>query len=207
MEDLLEQMFGRARGRSRGASGGTGFRGYGGGFEGFEEAGTARPTRHASLELDFRSAALGGERELRFEDGRSLKVRIPPGVRDGETIRLPAEDLMLTLSVRPHPVFRRDGDDLRVTVPITVGEAVRGASVPVPTLGTPVKVVIPPATQTGRTLRVRGKGIARRGQPAGDLYVEVEVRVPEHLDEAVLDAVEAAYGADVRGDLLRRSAA
>ena len=204
MEDLLGQMFSRARGRTRGVdpTGGVGF-----GFEGQDDGDTARSTRHASLEVDFRTASLGGDRELRFEDGRTLKVRIPPGVRDGETIRLPGEDLLLTLTIASHAVFRREGEDLHVTVPITVGEAVRGASVTVPTLDAAVKVVIPPSTQTGRRLRIRGKGVVRRGRAPGDLYVEVEVRVPEALDDAALQAVEQAYGGDVRLDLLRKAAA
>ena len=90
---------------------------------------------------------------------------------------------------------------------LAVAEAVRGASVQVPTLGAPVKMVIPPGTQTGRTLRVKGKGIERRGRPAGDLYVDVQVRVPEQLDEETLAAIEEAYDRDIRETLLRTAAA
>ena len=197
MEDLLGELFG----------GGRGF--------GAEEAFGARPSAvRADLSVDFRTAALGGEQLLRFSDGAQLKVRIPPGVRDGETIRLAGQapgggDLGLTLHVSEHPVFRREGEDLHIALPITVGEAIRGATISVPTLDGAVKLQIPPGTQSGQRLRLRGKGISRRGA-AGDLYAEVVIHVPTSaradLDEA-LSTIERSYGRDVREGVFRRAAA
>lgn len=171
------------------------------------------PDLHAELSTDFVTAARGGERTLHFADGRSMTVRIPPGVVDGETLRLrgqggqgsqgaPAGDLLITLQIDPHPLFTRDGLDLHLRVPISVGEAVRGASIAIPTLDGRVKVTVPPGSQTGRKLRIRGKGLERRNE-RGDLYAELSVEVPEHtpeLDEA-LDAIEAAYTTPVRAGL------
>lgn len=163
-----------------------------------------RPGRdvHAELHTDLRTAVLGGERELRFEDGRTITVRVPPGVDDGGTIRLRGQgmpgaggagDLLITLRVDEDPVFRREGMDLHIDVPITVGQALRGAKVPVPTLEGQVAVTVPAGTLTARTLRVRGKGVHRRGQPPGDLLVHVELHLPPGLEDSVIDAIEAAY--------------
>ncbi len=157
----------------------------------------------ADLTLDFRTAVLGGQTELRFADGRSLRVRIPPGVRDGETIRLrgqgtpgrrgaPAGDLLITIHVGPHPVFRREDDDLHMVLPVTVGEAIRGGRVRVPTLSGDVDLTLPPDTQTGRRLRLTSRGVQRRDRPPGDLYVEIRVHIPEGVDPAaVADALNA----------------
>ena len=137
---------------------------------------------------------------------REVKVRIPPGVGDGQRIRLrgrggpgrnggPAGDLYVTVRVKPHPVFGRRGNDLTVTVPITFPEAALGADVAVPTLGgDPVKVRIPAGTRSGRTFRVRGKGVAAR-RKTGDLLVTVEVAVPQKLSAEERRAVEALAAA------------
>lgn len=219
VEDLLGQLFG-AGGRAGGFGGG-GFGGAGFGGAGFGGGPQGAAVR-AELQVDFRTAAAGGTRELRFGDGRTLTVRIPPGIRDGETLRLagqapagqrgaPAGDLLLTVQVAPHPVFAREGEDLHVELPITVGEALRGATVEVPTLDGQVKLRVPPGTQTGQRLRVKGKGLQRRGQPAGDLYARVVVVLPDAVDPAALDAalsaLDRAYRGDVRDGLLRRAAA
>ncbi|HKA83868.1 MAG TPA: molecular chaperone DnaJ [Acidimicrobiales bacterium] len=147
---------------------------------------------------------------------REVKVRIPPGVGDGQRIRLrgrggpgrnggPAGDLYVTVRVAPHRVFGRRGNDLTVTVPITFPEAALGADVAVPTLdGDPVKVRIPAGTRSGRTFRVRGKGVAAR-RKTGDLLVTVEVAVPQKLSAEERRAVEAlaaaANGASPRAHL------
>jgi len=177
------------------------------------------PTR-ASLRLAFEDAARGGQRALSFADGRTIDVRIPPGVRDGETLRLQGQgasdprtgkraDLLVTLDVEDHPLFRRDGEDLHVTVPVTVGEALRGGSVPVPTLDGVIKLKIPAGTQTGRTLRARGKGVTRRGH-TGDLYAHIEVRLPDAIDpdalDEVIDALEQGYREHPRHGLYRHVA-
>jgi molecular chaperone DnaJ len=147
---------------------------------------------------------------------REVKVRIPAGVGDGQRIRLrgrggpgrnggPAGDLYVTVRVKPHPLFGRRGNDLTITVPITFAEAALGADVAVPTLdGGPVKVRIPAGTRSGRTFRVRGKGVAAR-RKTGDMLVTVEVAVPQKLNAEERRAVEAlaaaANGASPRAHL------
>ncbi len=210
VNDLLGQLFGGRAGRG----------GFGGGAGGMGSGFPVGDTR-AELTIDFRTAALGGERQLRFADGQALTVRIPPGIRDGETLRLAGQgassprtgargDLLLTVQVGEHPVFRRDGEDLLIDVPITVSEALRGASVEIPTLEGTVKLRVPPGTQTDRKLRLRGKGIERRGQRPGDLIARMVVVLPERartegLDQA-LRALDDAYDGPVR-DVLHRAAA
>jgi molecular chaperone DnaJ len=132
---------------------------------------------------------------------RTLTVRFPPGVSDGQRIRLagrgepgerggPAGDLYVTVKVRPDPLFGRSGDDLTVTVPITYPEAVFGTDLRVPTMDGVVTLRVPPGTPSGRTLRARGKGVVRRNGQAGDLLVTVEVAVPEKLSDSARAALE-----------------
>lgn len=133
---------------------------------------------------------------------REVKVRIPAGVADGQRIRVkgrgaagrgggPPGDLYVVVHVRPHPLFGRRGPDLTVKVPITFAEAALGASVRVPTLGDPVTVKVPPGTQSGKTVRVRGRGVERSKGAPGDLLVTFEVVVPTHLSDEERKAVEA----------------
>jgi molecular chaperone DnaJ len=132
---------------------------------------------------------------------RTINVRFPPGVADGQRIRLagrgepgerggPAGDLYVTVKVRPDAVFGRSGDDLTVTVPITFPEAVFGTDLRVPTMDGVVTLRVPPGTPSGRRLRARGKGVARRNGRVGDLLVTVEVTVPESLSEQARAALE-----------------
>ncbi len=132
---------------------------------------------------------------------RQVKVRIPPGVDDGQRIKVkgrgeaganggPAGDLFVVVSVAPHPVFGRHGKDLTITVPVTFPEAALGATITVPSLGKPVHLKVPPGTKTGKTLRVRGRGI-EHGGTSGDLLVTIDVVVPTTLSDAQRKAVEA----------------
>jgi len=132
---------------------------------------------------------------------RTLNVRIPPGVSDGQRIRLagrgepgdrggPAGDLLVLVRVRPDPLFGRKGDDLTLTVPITFVEAVRGVNLRVPTLDGAVTLRVPPGTPSGRTMRVRGRGVRRRDGQAGDLLVTVEVTVPPRLSPEAQRALD-----------------
>ncbi|GAC1697098.1 MAG: J domain-containing protein [Candidatus Limnocylindrales bacterium] len=171
------------------------------------------------VEVSLPEACNGAGRtlELRAEDGktRTLEVRIPAGVRDGQRIRLagqggpgqgggPNGDLYLKVSVRPHPFFTRDGDDLRAELPVALHEALLGAEVTVPTLKGRVSLRIPPETQNGRTIRLAGQGLPRAGGGSGDLFVTVKVVLPTKLTEREreLAAVFAERGDDVRSHLL-----
>ncbi|SDS84128.1 molecular chaperone DnaJ [Corynebacterium timonense] len=133
---------------------------------------------------------------------RSITVRIPAGVVDGQKVRLagqgeagpngtPAGDLFVSVHVRPDPVFTRSGDDLEVTVPVSFGELALGGTVTVPTLDSKVRVKVPAGTPNGRTLRVKGRGVPTRSGAAGDLLVTVEVAVPTTLDASATSALRA----------------
>jgi len=145
----------------------------------------------------------------RGQSSRTMQVRIPAGVNDGQRIRLrgkgasgerggPDGDLYVTVHVASHPVFGRRGDDLTVTVPVAFDEAALGATIKVPTLGgAPVTLKIPPGTPNGRTFRARGKGAPRKDGSRADLLVTVEVQVPPTLDDSQTNAVQALR--DARG--------
>ena len=170
-----------------------GFRGYGGPTRGADV--TARTT------IDFTTAAKGETITLQSEDGKPFKVKIPAGVADGQRIRLPGRgrpspdggengDIVVQVAVRPHPVFTRDGLNLRVVVPVTFTEAALGATIEVPTLGgDPVRLRVAPGTPSGRVLRVKGRGIQTQ-KGTGDLLAEVQVAVPSHLEPAAREALE-----------------
>jgi molecular chaperone DnaJ len=133
---------------------------------------------------------------------RTINVRIPPGVEDGQRIRLagqgeaglrgaPSGDLYVTVHVRPDKVFGRDGDDLTVTVPVSFSELALGTTLSVPTLDGKVGVRVPKGTTDGRILRVRGRGVPKRSGGQGDLLVTVKVAVPPNLEGAAKEALEA----------------
>jgi molecular chaperone DnaJ len=182
-EDLLGGMFGGNGGFGR-ASGG--YQGNGG------------PTRGRDLSagttLDFGTAINGETITLQPSGGKSIKVKIPAGVSDGQKIKLrgkgePSQDggetgdLVLTVTVRKHPVFERDGLNLRVDVPVTFVEATLGATVEVPTLGgEPVRLRVAAGTPSGRVLRVKGRGVTTP-KGAGDLLATVHIAVPAHLSD------------------------
>jgi molecular chaperone DnaJ len=153
---------------------------------------------------------------------RTIQARIPAGVDNGQLIKLkgkgapgerggPPGDLLVRVHVAPHPVFGRSGPNLTLTVPVTFPEAALGGEVKVPSLrGAPVSLKIPPGTPSGRTFRVRGKGIRRKDGTYGDLLVTVSVQVPKNLGGEARDALEnfrkLTAGPDPRDDLLRRAA-
>jgi molecular chaperone DnaJ len=189
-----------------------GFRGYGGPQRGADV--TARTT------IDFITATKGETITLQGEDGKPFKVKIPAGVSDGQKIRLrgrgrpspdggEAGDIVVQVTVRPHPAFTREGLNLRVTVPVTFTEAALGATIEVPTLGgDPVKLRVAPGTPSGRVLRVKGRGVhSQKG--TGDLLAEVQVAVPSHLDEAAREALERFHELEPkdnpRADLMARA--
>jgi molecular chaperone DnaJ len=193
-EDIFS-MFGGGGGFGSGSFGqpSGGFRGYGGPSKGADV--TARTT------MDFITATRGETITLQGEDGKPFKVKIPAGVADGQKVRLRGRgrpspdggesgDIVVQVTVRPHPAFTRDGLNLRVTVPVTFTEAALGATIEVPTLGgDPVKLRVAPGTPSGRVLRVKGRGVVT-SKGTGDLLAEVQVAVPAHLDQAAREALE-----------------
>lgn len=202
-----------------------GFAGGGGGaYGGYGAPAGPRPGQdvEARTTLSFRQAAQGDTVTLSGVDGGTVTTRIPAGVKDGQTIRLrgkghqgdpgaPAGDLMLHVSVRPHPVFGRDGDNLTVDLPVTFAEAALGATVEVPTLdGASVKVKVPAGTPSGRVLRVKGRGIKTK-KGTGDLLAKVSVLVPQRLTDEAQQAVEALakqereQGVDPRAELREKA--
>ncbi|WP_462418252.1 DnaJ C-terminal domain-containing protein [Kytococcus sp. Marseille-QA3725] len=223
LEDIL-RMFGAA-------GGGGGFGGAGGGFggqPGFGPGGPgprqAPPQRGENLDaqvtVGFHQAMTGDKATVRQADGQTTTIKVPAGVKDGQRIRLkgrghrspnggPAGDLMITVHVRPHEVYRREGDDLVLDLPVTFAEAALGAVVSVPTWdGDAVKVKVAPGTPSGRRLRLRGRGAPTKNG-AGDLLAEVHVTVPTDLTDAQREAVEtlrAADESDPRADLATRAA-
>jgi molecular chaperone DnaJ len=139
----------------------------------------------------------------RGKSTRTMQVRIPAGVTDGQRIRLKGRggagenggapgDLYVVVHVRPHPIFGRKDDNLTLTAPVTFTEAALGAEIEVPTLGgAAVKLRVPPGTPNGRTFRVRGKGVAKRDGSRGDLLVTIEVIVPEALNDKARQALSS----------------
>jgi len=139
------------------------------------------------LTVDFVEAATGGKKRLSLAPEQWLDVTIPPGINDGQVLRLrgkgepgfgggPAGDALIEVRVAPHPLFRRDGDNIHIELPISLAEAVLGARVTVPTVTGPVTMTIPKGSDTGAQLRLRGKGIQRKKGP-GDQYVTLKVVV------------------------------
>jgi molecular chaperone DnaJ len=193
MDDLLAGLF-----NNGGAAGGFG-----------QQTARKGADVEASTSLTFRQAVEGDTVSLRRADGSTVTTRVPAGVKDGQKIRLRGKgnpgpggngDLILTVAVEPHPLFGRDGDNLTVTIPVTFAEAALGAQISVPTFdGSAVTVKLPPGTPSGRTLRVKGRGVKRKDGTSGDLLVNVSVTVPQKLDGAAREAVEA-YAAATAGN-------
>jgi DnaJ-class molecular chaperone len=148
-----------------------------------------------SLSIDFLEAARGATKRVTLPEGETLDVRIPAGIEDGQTLRLagkggpgfgggPAGDALVTIHVSEHPHFKRDGRDIRIEVPIGLDEAVLGARIEVPTIDGPVQMTVPKGANTGKTLRLKGRGLPGQGG-RGDQYVRLVVVLPEHHDEAL----------------------
>lgn len=189
--------------------------GFGGGFGGPQRGGDLS----TNTTLAFIDSIHGTSIKLNI-NGKDLTVNIPAGVSDGQKIKLrgkgqpspnggPAGDLIIDVHVKPHPVFSRDGNNIRVTVPVTFHEAVVGATIQVPTLGgEPVKLKVSPGTPNGRVLRVKGRGV-QGAKAVGDLLATVEIAVPAHVSDKAMKALaefEALLPAhDPREDLLNKA--
>jgi DnaJ-class molecular chaperone len=151
------------------------------------------PDLHFVLTVDFLAAVNGARQRLELAPGQTLDVTVPAGVRDGQVLRLKGQggtglggaeagDALIEVHVAPHPLFRRDGDDIRVELPVTLAEAVLGGRVDVPTPSGTVSMSIPAGSNTGRVLRLRGKGVARTEGGTGDEYVTLKIVLPEGGD-------------------------
>ena len=150
-----------------------------------------------AVTVSFAEAAVGGTRRVVLQNGEQIDVKIPVGVKDGQAVRVkgrggagrgggPNGDILLSVSVAPHPFMTRDGNDVRMDLPVTLKEAVLGAKVEVPTLTGAVSLSVPPNSNTGTMLRLKGKGIGAQGAtPAGDLYVRLVVVLPDKPDESL----------------------
>lgn len=203
-EDLLGGLFGG---------------GGGGGFGGFQQQPQRGADRTAETTISFKGSVEGTTIGLREPGGETIDVRIPAGVRDGQTVRAKGKgrpgaagsgDLLVKVRVKEHPFFQRDGDDLRVHVPVTFAEAALGGQVAVPTLtGESVKVKVPAGSASGKTLRLKNRGV-KTSKRQGDMYVVLDVVVPSKLSKDAKAAVEAfaeaTAGEDPRADLAARAA-
>lgn len=207
---------GRAGGRQWQSAGGGGFnfdaedifadifsglRG-GGGRRGRGPAPERGLDRIYEVTIDFLDAVQGTKKQIMLENGKTLAVKIPKDVKEGQQIRLkgqggpgsnggPAGDALIEIRIRPHPHFRREGDDIHLALPITLAEAVLGGKVTVPTVSGSVSLTIPPGSNTGKTLRLKGKGVETAAGAHGDQYVRLEVMLPETVDGDLRTAIES----------------
>lgn len=190
-EDILNSMFGGgARGARPGAGGGAQFE--------FDTGGIGLDLDvNVAMSVSLEESAKGGEKRVRLPTGKELNVKIPAGVAEGQQIRLrgqgesaqghPPGDLLITINIAPHPFFKVEGADLRIDLPVTLYEAVLGGKVRVPTLGNAVELSVPKNTSSGRTFRLKGKGLSKAGG-TGDLFVTIRIVLPDGND-AELEAL------------------
>jgi len=181
-EDIFSEIFAGRAGRSGnfGAEGQARFRMRG-------------PDAQYRLEIDLLDAINGAKRQITLPDGEALEVTIPPGTRDGQNLRLrgkgsagigggPPGDALIEITLAPHPVFVRKGDDIHIELPISLPEAVLGGKVNVPTPSGPVAMTVPRWSNTGTVLRLKGRGVPRARGARGDEYVTLKVMLPEKPD-------------------------
>ncbi len=189
-EDILNSMFSGAG--ARGARGGAG------NFE-FDTGGIGLDLDlSVAMSVSLEEAAQGAEKRVRLPTGKELNVKIPAGVVSGQQIRLKGQgetapghapgDLLITINIAPHPHFKVEGSDLRLELPVTLYEAVLGGKVRVPTLTGAVELSIPKNTSSGRTFRLKGKGLPKAGATNGDLFVATRIVLPDGND-AELEAL------------------
>jgi DnaJ-class molecular chaperone len=180
ISDLFEGLFG---GAARGGRAG------GGGFGGFRQR--AQPQKGADvgyrLKVPFTDAATLAPQRIRLADGKTIDLKLPKGVDNGTKIRLAGKgepgaagngDAIVTISIAPHPFFGRDGNDIRLDLPVTLKEAVLGAKVKVPTPEGPVMMTIPKGSSSGRVLRLKGRGFTGKAGARGDELVTIEIHIP-----------------------------
>ena len=206
-EDILNSMFGGAAGMRGGRSGGGGTFDFDTGSVGLDL------DLQVAMTVSLEEAVKGGEKRVRLPTGKELNVKIPAGVVNGQQIRLKGQgesapghkagDLLITITIAPHPFFKVDGSDLRLDLPITLYEAVLGGKVRVPTLTGAVELLIPKNTSSGRTFRLKGKGLPKPASP-GDLFVTTRIMLPDGNDselEALMQKWRDNHPYNPRSDL------
>lgn len=225
-EDIFGDVFGGGGGgqRVRYSTGGGGagfedilggmFGGGGGGFGGFQQRPQRGADRKAETTISFKGSIEGTTIGLRTREGEVIEIRVPAGVRDGQTIRAKgkgepgaagAGDLLVTVRVNEHPFFKRDGNDITVEVPVSFNEAALGATISVPTIsGENVRMKVPAGSPSGKRMRLRGRGV-KTSKRTGDMYVVLNIVVPKDLSEEAKKAVEeyaqATAGDDPRANI------
>jgi DnaJ-class molecular chaperone len=195
LSEIFEGLFGGGQQR-RGGGGGFG------GFGGFGGRRSAPPQKGADisyrLPVSFEDAAALREQRVTLQGGKTVAIKLPKGVEEGTRIRLagqgqPGEagpgDAIVTISIKPHRFFSRDGDNIRIDLPVAIDEAVLGAKVRVPTVDGPVMVAIPKGSSSGKTLRLKGKGFTGKNGERGDQLVTLMIEIPAD-DEELLRFVE-----------------
>lgn len=221
-EDIFSGLFGQAGGGRQGSFSDIfgGFGGSGGGFGGFQQQ-QPRPTKGPDIKtgitISFAESIRGVTKRVTTSYGAAQEVRIPAGVKDGQTVRVKGKgqqgsggrgDLMVKVSVASHPVFERDGNNIRLQVPVSFDEAVLGTTIEIPTLDGTVKIGVPAGSSSGRVLRLRGRGV-KTAKQTGDLLVELVIAVPDKLNDAAQAAVEAYRAAttdfDPRAELIKKA--
>lgn len=213
-EDILNSMFGGAgpRGARAGAQS---FEFEGGGFGGGSAYGGGIPDLdiNVAMTVTLEESVKGTEKRVRLSTGKELNVKVPAGVTNGQQIRLRGQgdtapghrpgDLMITVTIAPDPVFKIDGSDLRVDLPITLYEAVLGAKVRAPTLTGAVELSIPKNTSSGRVFRLKGKGLPK-ADGAGDLYFTTRIMLPDGNDaelEALMEKWQSGHPYNPRSEM------
>jgi DnaJ-class molecular chaperone len=200
--DIFEGLFGSA-GAGRARPGG------------FGEGRRAPPPRRGAdvqyrLRVPFTDAAIRADQRITLADGKTIDLKLPAGVQDGTQMRLRgrgeagpggAGDALITISVDPHAHFRRDGDDVRLDLPITLDEAVNGAKVRVPTVDGAVMMTVKPGTSGGTVLRLKGKGFSRKDDTRGDQLVTLEIHLPADVAELAMRLEGWEDTSDPRADL------
>ncbi|MBC2670806.1 DnaJ C-terminal domain-containing protein [Novosphingobium piscinae] len=193
ISDLFEGLFGGGTRRGGGGGGGGGpFGGFGGG----QRAAPKGANVQYRLQVSLTDAAVLAPQRITLSDGKTIDLKLPAGVEDGTQMRLAgkgeagpggAGDALITITLQPHPVFQRDGDHLKLDLPVTLDEALAGAKVRVPTADGAVMLTIAPGTTSGKTLRLKGKGMTRKDGARGDQLVRIQIDLPpadspEHAD-------------------------
>ncbi len=178
--------------------------GAGGGFGGTRQRAAPKGGNvHYKLGVSLSDAATRATQRITLADGKTIDLKLPAGVEDGTQMRLGGKgeagpggsgDAIVTIQVQPHSFFRRDGDNLRVDVPITLDEAVHGAKIKVPTAEGAVMLTIAPGTSSGKTLRLAGKGFSRKDGNRGDQLVTIEIQLPEQDEDQAQDLAKRLDG-------------